>query len=59
MDVNTISTLIGSLGFPIICCCGMAYYINTTMKEFTKTMRDNTVAMERLIALLGGSHENT
>lgn len=58
MDVNTISTLIGSLGFPIICCCGMAYYINTTMKEFTKTMRDNTMAMERLIALLGGSHDN-
>lgn len=57
MDVNTISTLIGSLGFPIICCCGMAYYINTTMKEFTKTMRDNTMAMERLITLLGGSHE--
>lgn len=57
MDVNTVSTLIGSLGFPIICCCGMAYYINTTMKEFTKTMRDNTMAMERLISLLGGSHE--
>ena len=59
MDVNTISTLISSLGFPIICCCGMAYYINTTMKEFTKTMRDNTMAMERLITILGGANEKS
>ena len=48
MGIDTITALVGSLGFPIVCCCGMAYYINTTMKEFTKTMRENTSVLEKL-----------
>lgn len=26
MDANTIITLVGSLGFPIVACIGMAYF---------------------------------
>ena len=50
MDVSAITTLIGSLGFPIVCCVGMAYYINGTMKEFTSTVRENTITLEKLIS---------
>lgn len=32
MDVNTITTLIGSLGFPIVCCIVM-FYQNSKMQE--------------------------
>ena len=27
MDVNAITTLIGSFGFPIVACIGMAWYV--------------------------------
>lgn len=51
--MNEIVTAISSIGFPIVACCGMAWYINNTMKEFTDTMQKNTSALEKLIMLLG------
>lgn len=41
MDVNTISTLIGSVGFPIAACCIMFYQnskLQDTLTELTKTL---------------------
>lgn len=41
MDVNTITTLIGSLGFPIVCCIVMFYQNNKmqeTLSELGKTL---------------------
>ena len=41
MDVNTISTLIGSVGFPIAACCIMFYQnskMQETLTELTKTL---------------------
>lgn len=54
MDVNTLTTLISSIGFPIACCVYLGYYINTTMKEFTATMNRNNILIERLIDKLDG-----
>lgn len=51
--MNEIVTAISSIGFPIVACCGMAWYINNTMKEFTDTMQKNTSALEKLIMILG------
>lgn len=48
MDVNAIVSVVSTVGFPIVCCFGMAYYINTTLKEFTKVMNEHTVALEKL-----------
>lgn len=31
--IELIVSLIGSVGFPIVCCCFMWKYINTTMKD--------------------------
>lgn len=48
-NMNELTTLISTLGFPIVCCVFMWRYINTTMKEFTKTMSENTTLLQKLI----------
>ena len=57
MDINAIASIVSTVGFPIVCCFGMAYYINTTLKEFTKVMNDHTVALEKLYPLYIVSRE--
>ena len=52
MDMSTIATLVGSVGFPIVACCGMAWFIATTFRDFNNLMTKNNVLTEELIALL-------
>ena len=58
MDVNTIASIVSAIGFPIVCCFGMAYYINTTLKEFTKVMNEHTVALEKLLTVIDEHFDN-
>lgn len=48
MNIQTVVSLISSLGFPIVCCVYMWKYINTTLKDFTDTMNENTKMISRL-----------
>lgn len=41
MDVQTVTQLISALGFPIVCCGALFWYINKTMKEFTYEMKSS------------------
>ena len=43
-----ISTLVGSIGFPIVCCIFLWKYINETMKSFTENMSENTKMLTRI-----------
>lgn len=52
MDVNSLVTVVGSVGFPIVACCGMAWFIATTFRDFNDLMTKNNVLTEELIALL-------
>lgn len=52
MDVSSIVTVVGSVGFPIVACCGMAWFIATTFSDFNDLMTKNNVLTEELIALL-------
>lgn len=52
MDMSSIATLVGSVGFPIIACCGMAWFIATTFRDFNNLMTKNNILTEELIALL-------
>lgn len=52
MDMSAIATLVGSVGFPIVACCGMAWFIATTFRDFNNLMTKNNVLTEELIALL-------
>lgn len=52
MDISAIVTVVGSVGFPIVACCGMAWFIATTFRDFNDLMTKNNVLTEELIALL-------
>lgn len=58
MDINAITSVVSTIGFPIVCCFGMAYYINTTLKEFTKVMNEHTVALEKLSTIIDKHVDN-
>lgn len=40
MDANTVVSIIGSVGFPIVACVGMFYLYDRTLKELTSTLGD-------------------
>lgn len=52
MDMSAIATLVGSIGFPIVACCAMAWFIATTFRDFNNLMTKNNVLTEELITLL-------
>lgn len=52
MDMSSIVTLVGSVGFPIVACCGMAWFIASTFRDFNNLMTKNNVLTEELITLL-------
>lgn len=35
MNANEIASLVGSLGFPIVCCGALFWYVTKTMKDFS------------------------
>lgn len=61
-NYDLLISLVGSLGFPIVCCYFMWKYINTTLKDFTEMMNKNNESISKLctkidaiiIATLGG-----
>ncbi len=55
MDVSAITTLIGSLGFPIAACIACFWMLNkereehkTEMQEVSKAINNNTLALNTL-----------
>ena len=52
MDMSSIVALVGSVGFPIVACCAMAWFIATTFRDFNNLMTRNNILTEELIALL-------
>lgn len=63
MDMSSIATLVGSVGFPIVACCGMAWFIATTFRDFNNLITKNNGLIEELIAWLkndkGGDVDET
>lgn len=64
MDVQTITTIITTVGFPIAVCLICFWYINKQTevhKEETKAMTDainnNNALLQRLIEKMGGNNE--
>ena len=48
MDVNSIITAIGSVGFPIVACCGLFYLYNETITKITNTLELLNKSVEML-----------
>lgn len=40
MDFQTISSLVSTLGFPIVCCAALFWYQAKSMKDFTDEIKD-------------------
>lgn len=63
MDISQIVAVVGSVGFPIVACCAMAWFIATTFSDFNALMTRNNVLTEELIGLLrkdaDGEDDNT
>lgn len=62
MDVTVIAQLIGTLGFPIVCCGALFWYMikekdahKEEMEELRKSVEANTQAINNLCAHLGGA----
>ena len=49
MDVQTISQLISTVGFPIAVCIYMAWDRHTSQKEMTMALDNNTVALTQIL----------
>ena len=61
MNVTVITQLIGSLGFPIVCCGALFWFMvkekdahKAEMEELRKSVEANTLAINSLCAHLGG-----
>lgn len=54
MELNTITQLIGSLGFPMAVCLWFMFAQNKQMNEFRTVIENNTKALTQLMTLRGG-----
>lgn len=61
MDVTMVTQLVGSLGFPIVCCSALFWYMvkekdahTEEMEEMRKSVDANTTAINSLCQHLGG-----
>lgn len=47
MDVTQVMQAIGSLGFPIVACCALFYYLNKEQESHKEEMSAVTEALNR------------
>ena len=40
MEFNTVLTAIGTVGFPIVACCAMAYFFAITNKNYREDLKE-------------------
>ena len=50
--MENIVQVISSVGFPIAACCGLMWFINTTIKELRETIQQNTILLEKISSFL-------
>lgn len=48
MDLNAMTQIIGSIGFPIAACCALFWYLN----EETKAHKDETAQLQQAVTAL-------
>lgn len=61
--MNEIISMISSVGFPIVACCGMGWYVNKRDKEhkeeldtMTQALNRNTEVMVELKTIIQGNN---
>lgn len=54
MEYNELVQAISTVGFPIVCCCGLFWMINTTMKE----LKEAIIGLTQTVNLLNTRMEH-
>lgn len=49
MDMNTVMSMISSVGFPIVAACAMAWFCYQTLQKMTENITRNNDLIEELI----------
>lgn len=57
MDASVIE-LVGSMGFPIVACVAMGWFIQNTFKEFQQIMIENNSLLKNLTRYLMKETDN-
>lgn len=60
MDIDSIVSVVGSVGFPIVACVAMAWFYATQFRDFQSMVDKNNLLTEELVNLLkeGSDEEN-
>lgn len=58
MDAQTIKTIISSLGFPIVCCLGLGWWIKTITENFNNQLEQTRKDHKEEIKALKDSLDN-
>lgn len=58
MDVSTITSLIGSLGFPIVMCLILCFGYGKQLKENTKAINELVEMLHEMMFGKGSSNDN-
>ena len=64
MDLNNIVTIISAVGFPIVACIGMGWFVkylidnnNKKISEITTALNNNTLVVQKLCDMLDNKRE--
>ena len=53
MDYNAVIQAIGSVGFPIVACCGMFYMYNKVITDLTNTLTKIESTLDVIVKKVG------
>lgn len=56
--MNEVVETITQVGFPIVACIGLAFYINKQLENFRKAIENNTLAITALLTYLKKDGDN-
>ena len=60
MDINSVMTLIGSYGFPILACCAIAWFFCKTTENYRNDLKEiNASHKEEINQLASVIQQNT
>lgn len=52
--MNEIVDIVSAVGFPIVCCGALFWYMINVQEEMRKTIENNTQVLVKICALLDG-----
>ena len=60
MDINSLKTIIGSYGFPILACCAIAWFFYKTTENYRNDLKEiNASHKEEVKAMTDAIANNT